>query len=136
MGAPGGIQKGLHEQIEAYSSQIIPSISNTLASLGVFLPGLFLAGFWCRFGVFAPEAVPGAMDENIFQGRLAYAEGLDLSGKGLDYVGDKTMAIFNFEADLMVHDGGIDVKFVSDAVGQSLRVARFEQNDVAADFAG
>jgi len=44
------------------------------------------------------------------------------------------MSIFNFEADLMVHDGGIDVKLVADAVGQSFRVARFEQNYIAADL--
>src|SRR5208337_1569847 len=46
------------------------------------------------------------------------------------------MSIFNFQADLIVHDGGIDVKLAADVAGQGLRVARFEQNDVAADFAG
>lgn len=46
------------------------------------------------------------------------------------------MSIFNFEADLVVHDGGIDLKLAANAVGQGLRVARFQQNDVAADLAG
>ena len=46
------------------------------------------------------------------------------------------MSVFNFEADLLIHHGGIDMKLVADAVGQRLRVARFEQNHVAADLAG
>ena len=75
------------------------------------------------------------MDEDVFEGGLADAQRLDLSGKCFDYIGDEAMSIFNFEADLMVHDGGIDVKFVVDAVGQGLRIARFEQNYVAADLA-
>ena len=35
----------------------------------------------------------------------------------------------------VVHDSGIDVKLVSNVVGQGLRVVRFHQNYVAADFA-
>src|SRR5258706_4711114 len=46
------------------------------------------------------------------------------------------MSIFNFEADPVVHDGGIEVKGIADAVGQSLRITRFEQNNVAANLTG
>ena len=45
------------------------------------------------------------------------------------------MSVFDFEADLIIHDGGVDLKFAANAVGQGLRVARFEQNDVASDLA-
>src|SRR5271166_4186823 len=46
------------------------------------------------------------------------------------------MSVFDFEADVVVHDGGVDLKPQANAVGEGLRVARFEQNDVAADLAG
>src|SRR5260370_42125714 len=87
-------------------------------SLRVFLRSFFLAVLRHRFRVFAPEAVAGAVNENVFEGGLAHAKRLDLSGKGFDYVGDEAMSIFNFEADLVVRYGGVDVKLVANVVGQ------------------
>src|SRR5260370_29414625 len=104
--------------------------------LRVFLRSFFLAVLRHRFRVFAPEAVAGAVNENVFEGGLAHAKRLDLSGKGFDYVGDEAMSIFNFAADLAGPDGRRDLKLAANAVCQELGIARFEPNDVAADFAG
>ena len=52
------------------------------------------------FGIFGPELVAGAVDENIFQRRLAYGNGLNLAGKRLDHVSDKTVTVFPLQADL------------------------------------
>ncbi len=101
----------------------------------MFLRSFFLAVLRHRFRVFAPKAVAGAVNENVFEGGLAHAKRLDLSGKGFDHVGDEAMSVFDFEADLVVHDGGVDLKLVANAVSQELRVAGFEQNYVATDFA-
>src|ERR1035437_7625260 len=46
------------------------------------------------------------------------------------------MSVFNFEADVVVHNRGIDVELRANAIGQSLRVACFQENYVAADLAG
>src|ERR1035437_3043596 len=46
------------------------------------------------------------------------------------------MSVFNFEADVVVDNRGIDVELRVNAIGQSLRVACFQENYVAADLAG
>src|SRR5208282_2866755 len=98
--------------------------------------GLLLAGFQRWFRVFAPEAVAGAMDKNVFESRFAHAQRLYLSRKRLDYVGDEAVSIFNFQANLVVHDRGTYMELVANALRQRLRVARFEQDYVASDLAG
>ena len=42
----------------------------------------------------------GAVDENIFQRRLAYRNRLNLAGKRLDHISDETVAVFPLQADL------------------------------------
>lgn len=76
------------------------------------------------------------MNKYIFQRRFAHAERLNFSGESFDYFRHEVVPVFNFEADVFVHNGGIDLKLIANAFGQRLRVARFEQNDVAADLAG
>ena len=76
----------------------------------------------------------GAADEDVFEGRLAYTERLDFSRKGFDHVGDETVSVFDFEANLVVHDGGIDLKFCANAVGERLRILSLQQNYVASDL--
>ncbi len=110
----------------------------TQTGLGVFLPAFplaLLADFWGRTNLFVPEAVAGAMDENIFQRWLTHAQRLNFPGECFDYIRHKAMSIFNFQADLIVHHGGIDMKLAANAVCECLRLACFEQNNVASDFA-
>ncbi len=46
------------------------------------------------------------------------------------------MSVFNFETDVVVHNRRVDLKSVTNALGEGLRIAGFEQNDVASDLAG
>ena len=78
----------------------------------------------------------GAVDEDVFQRGLADAEGLNFAGKGFDDVGDKAMAVLDFEADLLVHDGGIDMEFAANLSCQRLWIAGFQEDYIAADFSG
>src|ERR1700723_874337 len=107
-------------------------LPNLLVPLLFLLPFLRRRRFFCFF---VPELVPSAMNEYIFQRRLADAQRLNFSWEGFDHVGDEAMSIFDFEAHLLVHNGSIEAKLIANLIGQRLRIAGFQQNYVAADFA-
>src|ERR1035441_3188907 len=46
------------------------------------------------------------------------------------------ISIFNFEADVLVHDSRIDVKLGANFLGEGLRIARFQQDYIASNLAG
>src|SRR5437016_112341 len=89
---------------------------------------------------FGPEAVAGAMDENVFERGLAHADRLNLAGKCFHQSRNEAMAVFEFDAHLIAsglvaHDRGIDLEACADALGEGLGVARsVEQDHVATDF--
>src|SRR6185437_14162872 len=76
--------------------------------------------FRLRRGRFAiglcPEAVAGAVNEHVFEGRLADGNRLDLSRKSLDHVGNEAMAIFELDAHLAGEHGGFHRKARVDAL--------------------
>src|SRR6266536_2082284 len=74
------------------------------------------------------------MNEDVFQCRLAHAERLDLSREGLDYVGHKAMSAFDLQAYVSVHYAGVDLELTANAIGQPLRIPRFEQDHIPANF--
>src|ERR1700722_12559113 len=45
--------------------------------------------FVCFLSAFSPEAVPGAVNENVFQRRLAHGNCLNLTRKRLDHICNK-----------------------------------------------
>ena len=83
---------------------------------------------------FGPEPVAGAADEDVFERRLAYERALNFSRECFDHVGDEAVAVFDFQADVAVHDGRVDRETVANALRERFGVGSFEQNDVAADF--
>ncbi len=88
------------------------------------------------FAVFTPELVSGAVDEYIFQRRLADRNRLNLSGKCLDQVGHKTVPAFALDAHLIAQHGRLHVEARPDVVGQQTGVVGgIEQDHVAADLA-
>ena len=58
------------------------------------------------------------MDEDIFQGRLADRDGLDLAREGLDHVGDEAMSAFEFDANLVAQHGGLNVEALANLLGE------------------
>src|SRR5271169_1654639 len=100
----------------------------------VFFLCLLVSGRRRRLGFLVPEPMSCAVNEYIFERGLADTERLNLAGKRLDYVGNKAMSIFDFQANMLLHDRGVDMKFVANLIGESLRVARLQENDVAADL--
>src|ERR1700683_1770880 len=93
-----------------------------------------LACFWRRLCFFAPEAVAGAMDEDVFEGRFADAQRLNFSGEGFDDFGHEMMSVFNFQPNLLVHNRGFDLELGANFIGQGLRISGFEQNHVTPDL--
>src|SRR6516164_691455 len=93
--------------------------------------GFSVAGFFA----FGPEAVAGAVDEDVFQGRLADGDGLNFAGEGFDHVGDEAVAILSFQADLSGKDLGVDLEALADALGERVWIGGVKKDDIAADFA-
>src|SRR6266516_5775722 len=89
----------------------IPSTRESARIIGRKLPPLlfFLFVDWLRIGfaVFTPKLVARAVDEDVFQSRLADGDGLNLAGEGLDNVGNEAVSTFALDAHLAAEDGGI-----------------------------
>ena len=75
------------------------------------------------------------MNENVFQCRLAHADSLNLTGKCLDYLSDKTVAVFHLEAHPIRHHSGIDPEASANALSERFGIAGgIQHDDVSADF--
>src|SRR5260370_37786948 len=70
------------------------------------------------FTVFIPELVSSAMDEYIFERRLADRNGLNFAGKCLDQVGNETMPAFAFDPHLVAQHCRFHAESRPDVVGQ------------------
>src|SRR5579872_3395609 len=81
-----------------------------------------------------PEAVAGAMYENVFQRRLADGNRLNLSRKCLHHIGEEAVAVFALDADFAGEHGSFHREAGAYALGQRLRLVRFQQDHIAADF--
>src|SRR5579859_1571446 len=79
---------------------------------------------------FGPETVARTANENVFERRLADGDGLYLSGKGLDEIGHKAVAISALHTHFTAHHGGGYAESLRDTFGQGFRAGGFEQNHV------
>jgi len=95
---------------------------------------VIVIGFFSFF-LIGPEAVAGAVDENVFERGLADGDGLNFAGKGFDRVGDEAVAVLTLQADLSGEDLGIDLEALADTLGEQIRVGGVEQDDIATNFA-
>src|SRR5579864_613886 len=113
-----------------------PSTRESTRIIGRKLPPLFLFRFRNWFALFTPEFVAGAVDEDIFQRRLAHRNRLNLAGEGLDYVGNKAVSALAFDAHLVAQYRSFDMETRANVIGQQRRIMRgVEHNHVATDFA-
>ena len=75
-----------------------------------------VAGATVRSSRFSPEAVAGVTNEYVLQSRLAYRESADFSGESFDNIGDEAVAVFDFQADVAIHNGRVDREAVANAL--------------------
>jgi hypothetical protein len=81
----------------AFSSMAFQEVSPRLcnAPLSSLSPAGFCVLIFCPG--FGPEAVAGAMDENVFQGWLTYRHSLDFAGESLGEFGYEAMPVLDFD---------------------------------------
>src|ERR1035438_1043766 len=89
------IQTSSTKCLWSYSPRKLQSPTKQNRKLPALLLRFLLVGFWGDLSILAPEAMPSAMNEYIFERRLAHAERLNLSRKRFDHIRNKTMSIFN-----------------------------------------
>src|SRR6267143_5478332 len=83
-----------------------------------------------------PEAVTGAVDEDVLERGLADAHRLDFSRKCFDDPGNETMAVLQFDANVIVEDGGLHLEAGTDALAKRGSIAgRVQQDHVPPDLA-
>src|SRR5882672_1684689 len=119
------------------SSGRMPSTRERASIIEIKLPPVaFRIRMYFRAVVFfAPEFVPGAADENVFESRLAHRNRLDLSGKGLDDLGDEAVRALALHAHLIFQNCSVDVKASPDTLGEQSRImCGIQENHVTADF--
>src|SRR5579859_2715341 len=80
------------------------------------LPPLFFVRIF--FAAFTPKLVACAMDEHIFQRRLAHRNCLNLAWKRLDYIRHKPVPTFLLDAHLIAHDRCVHLKTRPNMFGQ------------------
>src|SRR5579862_2274837 len=118
-----------------------PSTRESTRIIGRKLPPLLLFRFFlfqgsCRFPLFTPKLMPGAVNEYIFESRLAHGNRLNLAGKSFDQVGNEAMAFVTLNAQLATHDDRCHTKTLADVLSQQSGVNRgVEQDYIAANFA-
>src|SRR5215831_16420696 len=94
-----------------------------------------LFGIVRAFVGLAPEPVTRAVDEYVFQSRLADGDGLNLAGECLDDRGDDAMAVLHLETHVSSENASRHAKTTSNALGECSCVAGgFQQDHIATDF--
>ena len=72
------------------------------------------------------QPMPGAIDEHVFQRRLAERDRLDLPGKRLDQPGNPLVAVGHFQAARAVHHAAFATEPLANAGGQPIGRRPFE----------
>src|SRR5690349_21372367 len=80
--------------------------------------------------------MPRAVYEHVLQRRLGDVYGFDLAGKRFHDFGGEAGAVLALEANAAIQYLGVSAESRLDPLRQRFGVARLEQDDVAADFAG
>jgi hypothetical protein len=93
-----------------------------------------LSVWWLRTVGIGPEAMPGAVNEDIFQSRLAYRNRIDFAGESLDDIGDKTMTVLAFDADFAGQNLSLYGEAAFDPLSQRIGVTGIEDDDITANF--
>ena len=75
----------------------------------------------------------GGLDEDVFEGWLAYGDGIDQAGEGFDELGDEFVAAGFLEADDAVEGFGFQIKFIGDDLRDLRGLCAAQGDDVAAD---
>src|SRR5579864_3200835 len=85
------------------------------ASLPLLFPGIFFASF-------TPELVPGAMDEHIFERRLADRNRLNPARESFDEIWDEAVSFLTLDAHLIAEHRGRDMETRANVLGKQARV--------------
>src|SRR5215813_11746111 len=77
----------------------------------------------------------GALNEHVFQIRLADRDGVDLAGKSLHQLGHELVTLAALQPDPAVEHSGSDSEFLSDTGREFVGIRRAEKKNIAADLA-
>ena len=81
----------------------------------------------------AEEAVPRAGDEDVFEGRLAEGDRLDVGREGFDQSGDPLVSVGLLQAEGAVDDFGFALEALADAGGEFRGAFGLDRDGVAAE---
>ena len=84
---------------------------------------------------FAPEAMPSAADEHIFEARLRNRNGVNVSRKRFDQIGHKSVPVVFFDSNLTVDYTNIHFEARANPSRECIRCSGFKDDHIPANLA-